>query len=164
MSTHLHSLALGAALLIAAGAACNSNPELLQLDAPDFRGITIPLPPPSLVDEPAQEVELEGTIGREPPPGTVIGLWESELAQGYLVPPDANGDFTFTKIDVTFDQSCLELWYEYDEAGDLVESTHAFYALVILSGDMCDADPMVPCSDKDLEDNCVCLDRRNSGC
>lgn len=130
----------------------------------DFRGITIPLPPPSFHDNPNLTIDVDGSIGQEPGPGTVVGLWESVAQEGRLTAPDDEGDFVFEGVDVVADQSCLEIWYDTNEAGDIVRSEIAAYKVVILEGDdMCN-DAANTCSEQDDNGACLCLDRRFDNC
>lgn len=163
MSRWRNGLALGAALLMTAGLGCNSNPELFEIPPPDFRGITIPLPPPSLADAPKQSVDLEGTIGHDPGPGTMVYFWSDDEVEGAIVGADGNGDFEFVDHDVTVGSTCLELYYEFDDGEGLRQSEHAYYKVILGSGETC-TDGVMPCSQVDEEDNCACLDYFASGC
>ncbi len=56
-------LGFGASLV--ATFACNGVELVSISDTPTFRGITIPLPPPAIIDEPIIRVDIEGQLGNE---------------------------------------------------------------------------------------------------
>lgn len=156
-----HSL-LGALAVLAAGLACNTH--LLLNQGADFRGITIPLPPPSYHDLDSITIDLDGTIpGGKPGPGTVVHLWESVDADGETEPADDDGDFMFEDYLVYPDQSCLELEYWWNEAGEIQFSTTQFYQVLVFDGaDACEENML--CSDMAEDESCLCLEPRNDGC
>lgn len=105
------------------------------------RGISIPLPPPSLRDEPEQEVEMVGEIVGlgDRTEGLSLRIYEQTsgeerteaLPDGEL--PD--GPFIFTAYGIVLDltDNCIELWIE-DVDGN--EGTHYLYqAEIDASGD-----------------------------
>lgn len=130
----------------------------------DFRGITIPLPPPSFHDNPNLSIDVDGNIGEPASPGTVVGLWESIAQAGRLTAPDPDGDFVFEGVDVVANQSCLEIWWDINEGGDIIRSEVAAYKVVILDGDVACDDAAGLCSEQDDNSSCVCLDRRYDNC
>jgi hypothetical protein len=154
-----HPLRAPAAAVVALVlAACNTH--LFPTQSAYFRGITIPLPPPSIVDDPQLTVDIEGSVP-DPEPGTLAALWESELVRGYLVDVDDDGNYTFEDIQVVAGQSCLQLWYQWEEDGQTQRGTDAFYQVVIMEGADCDDDL---CSAPDDQGACACLLQRDDGC
>lgn len=79
----------------------------------DDRGISIPLPPPSLVDEPEQEVDVEGEVIGLPddPTGLLVRIVDS-AGGAELDVPLAEGGTTFHGQGLAIDLSnnCIELW------------------------------------------------------
>lgn len=140
-----------------------TNAELYVPDAGEFRGITIPLPPPSFTDADEVTIDVSGNINHEPAPGTVVALWESEAGEGRLVPPEDDGSFLFESVVVVPDQSCLELWSEYPEDGDIIRSSEASYKVIVVTDDPeCGSQDL--CSAPDDDGNCLCLDPRYDNC
>ena len=164
MSRLTKRLSLCALLAGVTASACTSAFLEENGSAADFRGITIPLPPPSFHDNPNLTIDVDGSIGQEPGPGTVVGLWESVAQEGRLTAPDDEGDFVFENVDVVVNQSCLEIWYDQNEAGDIVRSEVARHKVVILEGDEACNDVANTCSAQDDNGACVCLDRRFDNC
>ena len=78
------------------------------------RGITVPLPPPSLTATPEQEVEVEGEIDgpTQLEAGTVVRVVDNRGSADvvYELSPDERTFSVTMRIDVT--DSCLELWLE----------------------------------------------------
>lgn len=88
------------------------------------RGISVPLPPPSLTAMPKQDVDVEGTVLGEDEvrAGTIVhvvdnrgdGTVEAELG-------DSERDFTVSlTIDVS--DSCLEIWLETPDGSESMRS------------------------------------------
>ncbi len=111
--------AFSALLLLAVGAsACGvheAEPAFRATVLIDGRGISIPLPPPSLVDEPEQEVEVEGEVvglqgGGD---GLIVRITDETGGADHEVPL-ADGDPTFRVEGVQLDltDNCLEVWLE----------------------------------------------------
>lgn len=150
-----------AAASVVAGACANT--ELFVPDAGEFRGITIPLPPPSFTDAGTVTIDVTGNTNTDPAPGSVVALWESEQAQGFLVAPEDDGAFSFESIVVVPNQSCLELWSEYPHDGEIVRSTEARYKVVVVEDDPeCGMDDL--CSAPDDDGDCLCLELRFNNC
>lgn len=152
----------GALAVLTIGLGCNTH--LLPTQGPDFRGITIPLPPPSYHGVDSIAIDVEGTIpGGKPGQGTIVHLWESVAAGGETVPAEDNGDFIFEDYLVYPNQSCLELEYYWTEAGQHMESMPNFFQVLVFDGaEMCDDNDL--CSDRADDDSCLCLEPRNDGC
>jgi hypothetical protein len=79
----------------------------------DDRGISIPLPPPSLADEPEQDVDVEGeVIGIAEGTGGLIVRIVDHAGGAELDVPLADGSNAFHGEGLSIDLSdnCLELW------------------------------------------------------
>jgi hypothetical protein len=137
--------------------ACN-EPHFL-IPSPTLRGITIPLPPPSIVDEGLVTIDVEGGIplGFEGP-GTKAFLYEKGTDRGYFVYAD---ETTFTIYDVLVDigDNCLESWFV--DGIDGSESTVVNYKAVIAEGEAC---MELSCSEVDQQGACLCLEKWTTGC
>jgi hypothetical protein len=97
----------------------------------DDRGISIPLPPPSLTDEPEQEVDVDGeVIGLPEGPTSLVVHIVDGVGGAELDVPLAEGAATFHGEGLAIDLSnnCIELWLE-DADGH--EGEHAQYHAVI---------------------------------
>jgi hypothetical protein len=100
----------------------------------DDRGISIPLPPPSLVDEPEQDVDVEGeVIGRVLGPGLLVRVVD-HAGGAELDMPLIEGSNAFHGEGLAIDLSdnCLELWL-VDEEGR--EGARAQYQAIIDASD-----------------------------
>jgi len=78
----------------------------------DDRGISIPLPPPSLVDEPEQDVDVDGeVIGVAAVDGLIVRIVD-HAGGAELDVPLADGSNAFHAEGLTIDLSdnCIELW------------------------------------------------------
>lgn len=77
------------------------------------RGISIPLPPPSLVDEPEQEVDVEGEVLglHEQADGLVVRIVD-QAGGAELEAPLVEGSSSFRAEGLPIDLSdnCIELW------------------------------------------------------
>ena len=101
----------------------------------DDRGISIPLPPPSLVDEPEQDVDVEGeVIGLAEGQGGLTVHIEDQAGGAAIDVPLAEGTHAFHAEGLPIDLSdnCIELWL-VDADGR--EGEHVEYqALIDASG------------------------------
>ncbi len=124
-----------AALGASACAVHDAEPAFRATVLIDGRGISIPLPPPSLTAEPQQEVELEGeVIGLdEDGDGLVVRVLEDIGGTDKDVPLAAD-DSTFVVQGVNLDltDNCLEVWLEGDDGR---QGEHRFYQAVIDESD-----------------------------
>jgi len=143
------------------GAGCND--VFFAEPAPHFRGITVPLPPPSFAAQPQVAAELEGNIGTPLGAPTIVSLWRDDDPVGLSVAAQDSGDFEFPEVEITLDQTCIELYFEVDDGAQARPSQHAFYQVVTMSDEACTDDAFI-CSAVDLVGDCVCLDERASGC
>jgi hypothetical protein len=99
------------------------------------RGISVPLPPPSLHDAPKQEVEIEGEIVGDDsvPAGTVVHVLEhvgGQEASTELV-DDSNEFVAGLFVDLT--DNCFELWLETPDGRS--SDQPAFFRAVITLDD-----------------------------
>lgn len=81
----------------------------------DDRGISVPLPPPSLADQPNQDVDVEGTVPGEDPlaPGTILHIEDLEGDASTQVEVDIDGEaFRIEGLPIDLTANCLELWLE----------------------------------------------------
>jgi hypothetical protein len=78
------------------------------------RGISVPLPPPSLLDAPKQDVEVEGqVIGDEAvPDGTIVHVVDSIGGGETQAVLESAATHFVTEIFVDLQDNCLELWLE----------------------------------------------------
>jgi hypothetical protein len=127
-------LATVACLLhLSLGTACNAHPLHGYDDGPQIteKGISVPVPPPSLKAAPIQHVDIEGELGSgDPEPGTVVYLQNPYSDLGAFVVADPDGTFLFEGVEVDLTQNCLEVWSE--EPGPYGEmSVHSFFRAYI---------------------------------
>lgn len=110
------------------GTGCNSH----LLTSPDGgpqigdRGISVPVPPPSLKLAPVQRVDIEGEIGAAAgEPGTRVFLQETERGlDGRVDMPEDDGSFFFEGVELDLTDNCIEVW---TEDGDGNDSVHSFF-------------------------------------
>jgi hypothetical protein len=77
------------------------------------RGISIPLPPPSLVDEPEQDVDVEGEVlgAGEAAGGLVVRIVDQAGGAELDVPlVDGSTAFHGEGLAIDLSDNCLELW------------------------------------------------------
>jgi hypothetical protein len=123
-----------AMLAVAATVACATHEPIPVFRSGVFvgeRGISVPLPPPSLTAEPKQEVDLEGMVGGDEAPedGTVLQIVDNR-GDGTATLPVESLEFYAERvmvIDVT--DSCLELWLV---APDGAQGEHALYSTRVI--------------------------------
>lgn len=78
------------------------------------RGISVPLPPPSLLDEPKQEVEVSGEVDAqgEVAAGTVVHIVDLEGRDAVEVElPEGERSFA-ALMDIDLTANCLETWVD----------------------------------------------------
>ena len=125
------ALALGMAF----GTGCNDHPIGNYDDGPQIteRGISVPVPPPSLTAEPKQAVNIEGQLGvAEPEMGTRVYVWDaySEGIPGAIVLANPDGSFLFEGFELDLTMNCLEVYSEEPGAYGS-ESVHSFFVASI---------------------------------
>jgi hypothetical protein len=151
----LHGFALGVLATVAVG--CN-EPRFL-IPGPTLRGITIPLPPPSIVDEMLVTIDVEGGIplGFQGP-GTRAFLYEQGTGRGYFVYAEQQS-FIISDVLVDIEDNCLESWFI--DGVDDEESSVVNYKVVLGEGEAC---MDVSCSQMDQQGACLCLEKWTTGC
>jgi len=103
--------------------------------APGFRGISVPIPPPSLTLAPVQKVDMDGSLNlMDPIPETLVYLYEHRSDQGYFVFADDAGNFEFTEIEIDLSNNCIQLWFE-EPGEDGKISEDGFYRANIAEDD-----------------------------
>ncbi len=94
------------------------------------RGISIPLPPPSVLQAPQQTVEvhgdLDGTVGE----GAEVRIVDNEGGDEASVPAEG-GRFT-AQLEIDLTRACLEAWVVHAEGA---EGERRFYSTRIESDD-----------------------------
>ncbi len=102
----------------------------------DDRGISVPLPPPSLVDHPKVEVAIAGSVPGEDElvSGTQVHLEDLDGAARASAPvDDAAEAFVFEGVTIDLTANCLELWLEAPD-GRESDRTHVHAAIVEVDG------------------------------
>lgn len=156
MRSAARTIALVLALVPLAATGCRDYEFLAP--APNLRGITIPLPPPSFADEKLIHIDLEGTVpmGFEGE-GTQAYVFEEGTQRGYFVLSDGPS-YTVYDVLIDLDDNCIETWVVTAEGE---ESTLVDYKAVLLEGEACSDDA---CSAPDQLGACVCLEKWQAGC
>jgi hypothetical protein len=151
----LHGLVLGVLATVTIG--CN-EPRFL-IPGPTLRGITIPLPPPSITEEMLVTIDVEGGIplGFQGP-GTRAFLYEKGTGRGYFVYAEQQS-FTINDVLVDIEDNCLESWFI--DGIDDEESSVVNYKAVLAEGEAC---LETSCSQMDQQGACLCLEKWTTGC
>jgi hypothetical protein len=77
------------------------------------RGISVPLPPPSLIEQPKQEVDIDGQIeGEGPPDGVVLRIADTRGDADETVPLSADTRAFTASLTIDVTDNCLEFWLE----------------------------------------------------
>jgi hypothetical protein len=134
---------------------CNQVSFLLP--PPNVRGVTIPLPPPSLTSEPEQKFDIEGDLDEGvDEDGIRVSLFEKRTARGYFT-YSVGGSWLIPDVLADVTDNCMTL-SSYDYEGR--ESSRQDFKLFLTEGEEC-----VPgCSAPDDEGMCVCFEKWNAGC
>lgn len=146
-----------AALAVASllGAGCNDHP-VGGGPAPEFRGITVPLPPPSYRSAPIIKARLSGeSLGHE---GGRATVWDLENSRGIVTPVAEDGYFAFEPWEINLREHCFELSASLNFEP---ESRATYYGLVLRGFDAC---KQPNCSVADAQGECVCIDALEAGC
>lgn len=111
----MRRLALCALASVAACAATPGRPAVFPAPQVIDRGISIPLPPPSLHDAPEQTVDVEGLVPEEAL-GLDAEVFVEDRHGGAITSavPDAAGSFVASALDIDVSQACLRAWLEVD--------------------------------------------------
>jgi hypothetical protein len=100
------------------------------------RGISIPLPPPSILKAPKQKVDVEGElVGDEPVVGDVLAHVVDLRGDATAAVSVAAGETAFLAegLEIDLTDYCLEVWLEGEDG---TEGEHAlFSALVVVLED-----------------------------
>ncbi|MEM6296085.1 MAG: hypothetical protein AAGA54_32730 [Myxococcota bacterium] len=109
-------------LLPLLAAACNDHEPVQAFRSAVLigdRGISIPLPPPSVLQAPQQEVEVQGAVEGVLPAGAEVRLVDNEGGDETAAEVGAEGGFSAT-LEVNLTNSCIEAW-TVDEDGNAGE-------------------------------------------
>jgi len=90
------------------------------------RGISIPLPPPSVLRAPQQEVEVRGELDGAADEGAEVRLLDTAGGDEASVPVEGTGFTASLELDLT--AACLEAWVVGPD-GD--EGEHRTYSTVV---------------------------------
>jgi hypothetical protein len=76
------------------------------------RGISVPLPPPSLTSNPKQKVDVEGSVAGEDEvvDGTVLHVIDNRGDGDVSVELPAGAESFAVSVDIDVSDSCLEMW------------------------------------------------------
>lgn len=144
-----------ALLVVPLASGCNDHP-VGNGEGPEFRGITVPLPPPSFRSATLVDVELSGRASSFE--GGRATVWNTEDPHGLTAQIDAAGAFKFRPWKLRVDKHCVELRAARDYQAP---STPRFYAMDLFSGPACTAGT---CSAVDSVGDCLCLVRYAGNC
>ncbi len=106
--------ALAAAAVVPACASHEWKPVFRRAIVFDDRGISLPLPPPSLTADPEQDVDVHGVAqGDDPLPADArVHLLDVDGVADVEVELDADGGFTAAGVPLDLRANCLEVWIE----------------------------------------------------
>lgn len=107
----------------------------------DDRGISVPLPPPSLAAEPEQEVDVEGQLPGEDPleAGTILHIEDTDGTSVSSTEVDVDEEgFVVEGFLIDLTANCLELWLETPDGR---ESEHVQVHAVIVDDNDIRTDP-----------------------
>ena len=114
--------ALGALLLIAACAQATGEPAFRRSVFIGDRGISVPLPPPSLFEAPKQRVDIEVEVQGDGslPAGTELRIVDNEgEAETALMLAGDETEALAVGIEIDLTMNCLEVWLvEGDREGE----------------------------------------------
>lgn len=152
-----HAMALSVlGLSLALVSACNEHTPLGSSGGPEFRGITVPLPPPSFRGATFLDMEFTGQVR-----GTQserILAWDSVQKQGIAGAVDPAGNFRLPPWSVNVQKHCIEL-RSADSLGHV--SSASYYSMIVATGPACQDSH---CSVQDSKAECLCLTRRSANC
>lgn len=113
----------------------------------DDRGISVPLPPPSLVDHPKVEVAIAGSVPGEDElvPGTQVHVEDLDGSARASAPVDmAAESFALEGLAIDLTANCLELWLEAPD-GRESDRTHVHAAIVEAEGGAAEVHAVLGC-------------------
>ncbi len=90
------------------------------------RGISIPLPPPSVIAAPQQEVDVHGELDRDLGEGAEVRIVDTTGDDEASVP--ARGSSFTATLEIDLSSACLETWVVDAESA---EGEHRFYSTSI---------------------------------
>ena len=118
------ALVLAGAVVLAACARHEVRPAFRQGVFIDDRGISVPLPPPSLFEAPKQSVDIDVEVeGDELPVGTELTVVDNDGDAEQTVILDGELAVKLEGLEIDLTANCLELWLT---DGDR-ESDHALF-------------------------------------
>lgn len=122
------ALALVGTLALSACARHDVRPAFRSGVFIDGRGISVPLPPPSLFEAPKQSVDVDVEVdGEDLPGGTELTIVDNEGDAERTVVLDDEASVTLEGLEIDLTSNCLELWLT---DGDR-ESDHALFQATI---------------------------------
>ena len=122
------ALALVGTLAFAACAQHDVRPAFRSGVFIDDRGISVPLPPPSLFEAPKQSVDVDVEVdGEDLPAGTELTIVDNEGDAERTIIIDDEESITLEGLEIDLTSNCLELWLT---DGDR-ESDHALFQATI---------------------------------
>jgi hypothetical protein len=125
---------LGGSWVLAACATHDGRPAFRAALAIGERGISVPLPPPSLRDAPRQKIDVHATVvGDEVPAEAKAWVVDLRGEAEAIVPLHGAAEFSADGLVVDLEDNCLELWIE-DEDGS--EGEHSFFSAAIAYDDV----------------------------
>lgn len=130
-------LTLTALLVLALGTACSDHPTVGFDQGPqiDRRGISVPVPPPSLTSAPKQTVDVEGDVDMstlDPDTRVILFVYsDSEDPAGYITFARDDGSFYFEgKVQLDLTDNCIEVWTEVPGKFGSQSVSSFFYAMI----------------------------------
>ena len=122
------ALALVGTLAFAACARHEVRPAFRSGVFIDDRGISVPLPPPSLFEAPKQSVDVDVEVdGEDLPVGTELTLLDNEGEAERTIVLDDESSVILEGLEIDLTANCLELWLT---DGDR-ESEHVLFQATI---------------------------------
>ncbi len=106
-------------LMALLGSACNDHQPVQAFRSAVLigdRGISIPLPPPSVLQAPQQEVDVQGSVEGDFTPGAEVRLIDNEGGDETVALVEAGGVFS-ASLEVDLTNSCIEAWAIDPEGG-----------------------------------------------
>lgn len=125
-------------LALAFGTACTDHLPVSPDDGPQIlaSGISVPVPPPSLLAAPLQAVDIDGELGDSAvADGTQVFLRDAIQGDpGYFIVAEPDGSFHFKGVLLDLSNNCIEIWSE-EPGPDGAQSMTSFYRAKIAEDD-----------------------------